>query len=239
MHRESRIMRSKRAMGIAAAAVCVFAASALWLKGSERPAESTEVGEQQPLGFFITSAGPGNGGDLGGLDGADAFCQSLAEAVGSGDRNWRAYLSTQADGNSEAVNARDRIGEGPWYNAAGVMIASGVDDLHYNNANVSYEHALNERGEKVNSGVMGDSPNFHDILTGTHMDGTAFPRGEDRTCGNWTRSTGGSAFVGHHDRYTRQTPGASWNSVHPSRGCSQEDFVATGGAGLFYCFAVE
>jgi hypothetical protein len=196
-----------------------------------------DAGPAQEMGFFITSVGPGSGGDLGGLSGADAHCQALAEAVGAGDRTWRAYLSTQAEDDRPAVNARDRIGEGPWYNADGVMIASGVDDLHYNNANVNYDFALNERGETVNSGVKGDSPNFHDILTGTRMDGTAFPPGDDRTCRNWTSSGEGSAFVGHHDRYTRQTPGASWNSAHPSRGCSQADLVATGGAGLFYCFA--
>jgi hypothetical protein len=201
---------------------------------AQAPEEPTPA---QEMGFFITSVGSGNGGDLGGLSGADAHCQALAEAVGAGDRTWRAYLSTQAADGRAAINARDRIGEGPWYNADGVMIASSVDDLHYNNANVNYDFALNERGERVNSGVMGDSPNFHDILTGSRMDGTAFPPGEDRTCRNWTSSGEGSAFVGHHDRYTRQTPGASWNSAHASRGCSQADLVATGGAGLFYCFA--
>jgi hypothetical protein len=201
---------------------------------AQAPEEPTPA---QEMGFFITSVGPGNGGDLGGLSGADAHCQALAEAVGAGDRTWRAYLSTQATDGRAAINARDRIGEGPWYNADGVMIASSVDDLHYNNANVNYDFALNERGERVNSGVTGDSPNFHDILTGTRMDGTAFPPGEDRTCRNWTSSAEGSAFVGHHDRYTRQTPGASWNSAHASRGCSQADLVATGGAGLVYCFA--
>jgi hypothetical protein len=197
------------------------------------------VQEQPRMGFFITSVGLGNGADLGGLDGADAHCQALAKAVGAGDRVWRAYLSTQATGGQPAVNARDRIGPGPWHNAKGLLIASDVDHLHYDNSTINYEHALNERGEKVNSGAMGDSPNFHDILTGTRMDGTAFPPGEDRTCANWTSRGQGSAFVGHHDRYTRQTPGGSWNSAHPSRACSQEDLVATGGAGLFYCFAAK
>ena len=192
---------------------------------------------QEPMGFFITSAGPGNGGDLGGLEGADAHCQSLADAVGAGDRSWRAYLSTQATGGQQAVNARDRIGDGPWANAEGLLIASDVDDLHYNSSNVRYEYALNERGERVNSGAAGDSPNMHDVLTGTRLDGTAFMPGEDRTCSNWTSSGEGSAMVGHHDRFRFTTPGSPWNTAHPSRGCSQESLVGTGGNGLFYCFA--
>ncbi len=192
---------------------------------------------QEPMGFFITSAGPGNGGDLGGLEGADAHCQSLADAVGAGDRSWRAYLSTQATGGQQAVNARDRIGDGPWANAEGLLIASDVDDLHYNSSNVRYEYALNERGERVNSGAAGDSPNMHDVLTGTRLDGTAFMPGQDRTCSNWTSSGEGSAMVGHHDRFRFTTPGSPWNTAHPSRGCSQESLVGTGGNGLFYCFA--
>jgi len=195
--------------------------------------------EQEPMGFFITSVGPGNGADLGGLEGADAHCQSLAEAVGAGGRAWRAYLSTQAAGGRPAVNARDRIGDGPWANAEGLRIAANVDDLHYNNANIRYEHALNERGERVNSGAMGDSSSMHDILTGSRLDGTAFPPGEDRTCGNWTSSGEGSAMVGHHDRFTFSTPGSPWNTAHASRGCSQQDLVGTGGNGLFYCFAAQ
>lgn len=203
---------------------------------------SVEAGVEvrlEGLSFFITSVGPGQGGNLGGLSGADAHCQRLAAAAGAGDREWRAYLSAQASGGQAAVDARDRIGSGPWFNAAGTQVAADVDDLHYNNANISYEHALNERGEQVNSGAMGDTPNFHDILTGTRMDGTAFPAGDDRSCGNWTSSSSGSAWVGHHDRFTRTTPGASWNSAHASRACGQEDLVATGGAGLFYCFASD
>jgi hypothetical protein len=195
--------------------------------------------EQEPMGFFITSVGPGNGADLGGLAGADAHCQALAEAVGAGDRTWRAYLSTQATDGAPAVDARDRIGDGPWANADGVIIATDVDDLHYNNANIRYEYALDERGETVNSGAMGDEPNMHDILTGTRLDGTAFPPGDDRTCGNWTRSGEGSAMVGHHDRFRFTTPGSPWNEAHASRGCSQEDLVGTGGNGLFYCFAAQ
>ena len=195
--------------------------------------------EPEPMGFFITSVGPGNGADLGGLEGADAHCQSLAEAVGAGDRTWRAYLSTQATGNQPAVNARDRIGDGPWANADGLRIASDVDNLHYDNANIRYEFALNERGERVNSGASGDSPSMHDILTGSSLDGTAFPPEEDRTCANWTSSGEGSAMLGHHDRFSFTTPGSPWNTAHPSRGCSQENLVGTGGNGLFYCFASQ
>lgn len=195
--------------------------------------------EPEEMGFFITSTGMDDGADLGGLEGADAHCQSLAEAAGAGDRSWRAYLSTQATDGEEAVHARDRIGDGPWANAEGLVIASDVEDLHYNNANIRYEHALNERGETVNSGAMGDSPNMHDILTGTRLDGTAFAPGEDRTCDNWTSSGEGSAMVGHHDRFTFDTPGSPWNEAHPSRGCGQEDLEGTGGGGLFYCFAID
>ncbi len=194
---------------------------------------------QQEMGFFITSVGLGKGADLGGLEGADRHCQTLAAAAGAGNRTWRAYLSTQAADGKPAVNARDRIGAGPWHNAAGLLIASSVDHLHYDNSNINYDHALNERGEKVNSGAKGNQPNMHDILTGTRLDGTAFPAGEDRTCGNWTSSGTGSAMVGHHDRFTRTTPGGSWNSAHPSRGCSQENLAGSGGAGLFYCFAAN
>jgi hypothetical protein len=195
--------------------------------------------EPPQMGFFITSVGPGNGGDLGGLEGADAHCQALAEAAGAGHRAWRAYLSTQATDSEPAVNARDRTGSGPWANANGTVIARDVDDLHYNNAAINYQHALDENGNAVNSGVFGDSPNKHDILTGTRMDGTAFPPGEDRTCRNWTSSGEGSAMVGHHDRYAFRTPGSSWNAAHPSRACSQAALEGTGGAGLFYCFAAD
>ncbi len=195
--------------------------------------------EPESMGFFITSVGPGNGANLGGLSGADAHCQSLAEAVGADNRTWRAYLSAQAAGGQPAVNARDRIGVGPWANSEGLVIATDVDELHYNNSAIRYEYALNERGERVNSGASGDSPSMHDILTGSGLYGTAFPPGEDRTCGNWTSSGEGSAMLGHHDRFRFTTPGSPWNMAHPSRGCSQEDLVATGGNGLFYCFAAE
>jgi hypothetical protein len=192
--------------------------------------------------FFITSAGPGKGADLGGLDGADRHCQSLAQAVGAGGRTWRAYLSTQAAGGTQAVNARDRIGRGPWQNAKGVAIAKDVDELHGTN-NLTKETGLNEKGEMVNG--RGDTPNRHDILTGSMPDGRAFPPDEDRTCGNWTKSAQGAAMVGHHDRMgrTEEPPAKSWNSSHPSRGpdggCSQADLRSTGGDGLFYCFAAN
>ena len=193
--------------------------------------------EPPEMGFFVTSAGPGDGANLGGLGGADAHCQALAEKAGAGHRAWRAYLSTQAADGEPAVNARDRIGAGPWANAKGTIMASDIDDLHYNNANFDYENALDENGDTVNSHAMGDSPNRHDILTGTLLDGTAPPAGEDMTCNNWTSSGEGRAIVGHHDRFRFTTPGSPWNQAHPSRGCSQEALQGSGGDGLFYCFA--
>ncbi len=216
--------------------------------GGEDSASEADAAEQEvqlqttsdePMSFFLTSVGMENGADLGGLEGADIHCQTLAEAVGAVNQTWRAYLSTQATGGQPAVNARDRIGPGPWYNADGLLIARDVGQLHYDNSNINYQYALNERAETMNSGAMGDSPNQHDILTGTQMDGTAFGPGEDRTCDNWTSGGEGSAFLGHHDRFTRTTPGGSWNSAHASRGCGQPDLEATGGAGLFFCFAVN
>jgi hypothetical protein len=198
--------------------------------------------QQTAMTFFITSVGPGNGADLGGLEGADRHCQALAQAAGAGNRTWRAYLSTQAVGGAEAVTARDRIGRGPWQNAKGVVIAKDVDELHGNN-NLTKQTALNEKGEMVNG--RGDTPNRHDILTGSTPDGRAFPPGEDRTCGNWTKSGQGAAMVGHHDRMglNEEPPAKSWNSSHPSRGpdggCSQADLRSTGGDGLFYCFAAN
>jgi hypothetical protein len=188
--------------------------------------------------FFITSAGPGNGADLGGLEGADQHCQQLAEAAGAGG-TWRAYLSTQAADGQPAIDARARIGTGPWQNAAGVIIAQNLDELHGTN-NLTKETALTEQGEVVNG--RGDSPNRHDILTGSQPDGTAFAGADDRTCGNWTSSGDGAAMVGHHDRQGLRDdePSRSWNSSHPSRGgCSQEALRGTGGDGLFYCFAVD
>jgi len=197
--------------------------------------------QQASMTFFITSAGPGKGGDLGGIEGADRHCQSLAQAAGAGSRTWRAYLSTQGAGGTPAINARDRIGRGPWQNAKGEAIAQSVDDLHSANNKISKQTALNEKGEPVNG--RGDTPNRHDILTGSQPDGRAFAAGEDRTCGNWTKSTQGTAMVGHHDRMGLRDdePSKSWNSSHPSRGpdggCSQADLRSTGGDGLLYCFA--
>lgn len=191
--------------------------------------------QQANMSFFITSAGPGRGGDLGGLEGADRHCQALAQAAGAGNRTWRAYLSTQGTG---AVNARDRIGRGPWQNARGAVIAKDVAELHGTN-NLNKQTALTERGDPVNG--RGDTPNMHDILTGSQADGTAFAGADDRTCGNWTKSGDGSAMVGHHDRQGLNTepPALSWNTSHPSRGCSLDALKATGGNGLFYCFATN
>jgi hypothetical protein len=199
---------------------------------------ATAQAQQADMTFFITSAGPGNGADLGGLEGADAYCQSLAEAAGSAGKTWRAYLSTQGDG---AINARDRIGEGPWQNAKGEVIATSVDDLHSDSNKLTKENALNEKVEIVNG--RGDDPNRHDILTGSQADGTAYSGDEDRTCGNWTKSgEDGAAFVGHHDRIglSDDAPSKSWNASHSTRGgCSQTALQSTGGDGLFYCFATN
>lgn len=191
------------------------------------------------MSFFVTSAGSGNGADLGGLAGADKICKTLAEAAGAGGKTWRAYLSTQGPG---AVNARDRIGAGPWVNAKGVVIAKNLAELHGEN-NLTKQTALTEKGAVVNG--RGDTPNMHDILTGSKPDGTAFGNETDRTCANWTTSGKGAAMVGHSDRtgLDESAPAKSWNSSHPSRGpgggCSQDDLKSTGGAGLLYCFAAD
>ena len=192
------------------------------------------LSQENEMSFFVTSRGPGDGTNLGGLDGADAHCELLASAVGAGGTTWRAYLSTQGAG---AVNARDRIGSGPWHNAKGVQIAGSVDELHYSNAALTKETQLDENGEMTNG--RGDNPNQHDILTGSQLDGTAFTDGEDHTCSNWTSNGQGSAQVGHHDRTGGGAVPSSWNSAHGSRGCGQSDLVATGGAGKFYCFAID
>jgi len=196
--------------------------------------------QQANMSFFVTSAGPGKGADLGGLAGADRHCQQLAQAAGAGGKTWHAYLSTQGDG---AVNARDRIGKGPWQNAKGTVVATSVDDLHSANNKLTKETNLSEKGEVING--RGDTPNRHDILTGSQADGRAFPAGEDRTCKNYTSSTQGAVMVGHHDRkgLNDSAPMLSWNSSHPSRGpdggCSQADLKSTGGDGLLYCFAAN
>lgn len=188
--------------------------------------------------FFITSTGLGKGADLGGLAGADKHCQSLASAAGAGKRTWHAYLSASASGGSPAVNARDRIGRGPWHSAKGRLIARNLDELHGIN-NVNRLAALTEKGDPVNG--RADTPNTHDILTGSQPDGTAFAVTNDTTCGNWTKSGEGAALVGHHDREGLRPDDASrsWNSSHPSRGCSQDNLRSSGGAGLFYCFAAK
>lgn len=201
------------------------------LSGIVAPSE-----QDHPMSFFITSVGSGKGADLGGLEGADRHCQTLAEAVGAGNLEWRAYLSTiTADGRAD-VNARDRIGSGPWYNANGVMVAEGVADLHGENNKLSKENSLNEKGGVVNG--RGDQPNKHDILTGSRLDGTAFTADGYTNCGNWTESGEGSARVGHHDRTGGGDNPTSWNSAHNSRGCSQENLRSSGGDGLFYCFGI-
>jgi len=185
--------------------------------------------------FFITSAGPGDGANLGGLAGADAHCQSLAEAAGARGKTWRAYLSVSGQG---GVNARDRIGDGPWFNANGVQVAASVEDLHSDNNRLSKENSISERGDQING--RGDSPNMHDILTGSTSDGRAVTDGMDHTCGDWTSNAGdGSAHVGHHDRQGGGPDPTSWNSAHPSRGCGQSDLQGTGGNGLYYCFAID
>jgi hypothetical protein len=197
---------------------------------------STEGESGNPMSFFITSAGSGKGADLGGLAGADRLCQSRAEAVGAGGKTWHAYLSTSGQG---SVNARDRIGRGPWQNVKGVVIARSVDDLHSNTNNLTKQTALTEKGE-MNPG-RGDPVNEHDILTGSSPDGRVMAGSNDTTCANWTSSSSGSAILGHADRQGLRDDEASrsWNSSHPSKGCSQQNLVATGGAGKLYCFAVN
>ena len=190
-----------------------------------------------PMSFFITSAGPGDGANLGGLAGADAHCQKLAAAAGAGNRTWRAYLSVQAKDGKPAVNARDRIGTGPWYNAKGEKIAQNLEELHSDTNNLTKQTQLTEKGDVVNG--RGDKPNRHDILTGSNLDGTAMPAGTDTTCNNWTSNSDGAAQVGHHDRQGGGANPNSWNSAHATKGCSQAALQGTGGDGLFYCFAAK
>ena len=198
--------------------------------------------QQANMTFFVTSAGIGNGADLGGIDGADKHCQQLAQAAGGGSHTWHAYMSTQAADGKPAVNAKDRIGKGPWTNAKGTVVAKDVAELH-GKPNLTKQTALTEKGDVVNG--RGDTPNMHDALTGTQADGTAFAAGDDRTCHNWTSKTQGAAMLGHIDRtgLTDDDVARSWNAAHPSRGpdggCSQADLKSTGGAGLFYCFATN
>jgi hypothetical protein len=216
----------------------VFALAASMAVGASVGARA----QQANMTFFVTSAGSGKGADLGGLAGADRICQQLAQAVGAGSHTWHAYLSTQAADGQPAVNARDRIGKGPWQNVKGVVVAKGLDELHGDN-NVTKQTALTEKGDVVNG--RGDTPNRHDALTGSQPDGTAFPSGDDKTCHNWTSSTQGAAMLGHIDRQGLRDDAQShsWNSSHLSRGpdggCSQNDLRSTGGDGLFYCFAAN
>jgi len=223
-----------------------FALIALWVAVALAPT----TGQAQPpppqspnMTFFVTSAGLNKGADLGGLEGADRQCQALAQAAGAGGKTWRAYLSTQAEGGAPAINARDRIGRGPWQNFKDEIVAQNVADLHSDNNKLGMLTSLTERGTIV--APRGYTPNYHDVLTGSQTDGTAFPPGEDQTCKNWTSSTQGAAMVGHIDRAGLRDDAASksWNTAHPSRGpdggCSQKDLRSTGGNGLFYCFAAN
>jgi hypothetical protein len=211
------------------------AAVALSLAGAVTPA----LADAADMSFFVTSAGKGDGANLGGLDGADAHCAALAKAAGSAQTNWKAYLSATGQGGEAGVNARDRIGKGPWKNVSGAVVANTVDELHGDAANLTKDTALSEKGEKVMG--RGDATNMHDILTGSDPAGLYSTAGGDTTCGNWTKNTEGSAIVGHHDRVGLKDSRhmKSWNSSHGSRGCSQDNLKGTGGAGLFYCFVAN
>lgn len=221
----------------------VVALAALISAGSV-VSQAQQAPPQSPtMTFFVTSTGPGKGADLGGLEGADRQCQTLAQSAGAGSKTWRAYLSTQAAGNAPAVNARDRIGPGPWQNFKGDVVAQSVEDLHSDNNKLSMQTSLTERSTMLPG--VGYTPNYHDVLTGSQADGRAFPTGEDKTCRNWTSSAQGAAMVGHIDRKGLRDDAASksWNASHLSRGpdggCSQNDLRSTGGNGLLYCFAAQ
>jgi hypothetical protein len=224
---------------LAAAALATVPAALMF---TVSPVRAQNAPPPPPMSFFITSVGLGKGANLGGIAGADAHCQALATAVGAGGKTWHAYLSTPASDGHPAVNARDRIGSGPWFNAKGGRVAQGLADLHGDTLelarvgnSLTKATALTEKGDPVHG--VGDTPNTHDMLTGTQPDGRAYTDGADHTCKDWTSDAAGTAQLGHHDR----TGGGniSWNSAHPSRGCSQENLVATGGAGLYYCFATN
>ena len=215
--------------------VSMLASVAVLALGMAAPVQA----QQNAMTFFVTSEGPGKGGDLGGLAGADAHCAKLAAAAGSTGKTWRAYFSTQGSG---AVNAKDRIGRGPWQNAKGVTVAKDVADLHGASNNLTKQTSLSEKGEVING--RGDTPNRHDALTGSQPDGTAYPGSDsaNTTCGNWVRyfPMNGKARVGHFDRSGNDpVTGASWNSAHDSAGCSQDELKSTGGDGLLYCFATN
>jgi hypothetical protein len=234
-HHERKPAVKKTLAGLAAGALMTGAVTTAVVSG-----QRGQGGPPQPMGFFVTSVGVGDGGNLGGLAGADKHCQTLAAAAGAGNRTWRAYLSAVAADGQPAVNARDRIGNGPWYNVKGVLIANNVADLHgdveRDRNNIRKPNALSEKGEQING--SGDSPNVHDILTGSNSHGR-LPDGATAadTCNNWTSNNTGRAMVGHHDRLGGAN--ASWNAVHYSAGCSQEALIKTGGAGLLYCFAAN
>lgn len=222
-------MTRRLSMTLAAAAAAAVLLASCSTKGPDTP--------QGKMGFFVTSSNPGKGADFGGLSGADRFCQSLATAVGAGGRTWRAYLSTTATPTAPAVNARDRIGTGPWYSVTGQLIASNVDGLHSASNGLTKQSAVTEKGATISG--RGDPVNLHDILTGSSPDGRAAPGAKDTTCANWTSGGDGSAIVGHHDRtgLDESAPAKSWNSSHASQGCSLDALKRTGGGGLLYCFA--
>ena len=227
---------------MASTAVLALGASSAFAQQPAAPAAPTQP-QSPDMTFFVTGSGPGKGADLGGIEGADAHCQRLATGAGAGAKTWRAYLSTQPADGKPAINARDRIGKGPWQNFKSVTIATSVDDLHGAGNKMGMEVSLTERGQKLPG--FGFAPNIHDVLTGSTMEGRAFPAGEDRTCGNWTSSTKGAAMLGHIDRIggADTVEQHSWNAAHTSRGaeggCSQNDLRGTGGAGLLYCFAAN
>ena len=220
-------------LGMMLAVAAIGAAGAGSASAGDRPLKAP------PMTFFVTSAGPGKGGDLGGLKGADRRCAALARAAGARAHRWRAYLSAADGSHHRQVDARDRIGKGPWRNAKGVLIAQDVTALHMDSVNLNKQTALTESGATVNG--RGDMPNRHDILTGSAADGTLArnEKGEPLTCRDWTSSDGGSAQLGHHDRTSMQPGLSSWNSAHPSRGCSPAELQSTGGDGLLYCFATQ
>jgi hypothetical protein len=220
--------------------ITVIAAALLLAFGAQAQEKKAAKGASKgAMSFFVTSTGKGQGADLGGLEGADAHCNALAQAAGSKQTNWKAYLSTVLPGGEAGVNARDRIGKGPWHNAKGVMVARNVNDLHSGKNNINKETALDEKGQPIKG--RGDKPNEHDILTGSDPMGLYSTAGGDTTCSNWTKSGDGSAIVGHHDlqglKDSRHMK--SWNSSHGSRGCSQDQLKSSGGAGLFYCFVAK
>jgi hypothetical protein len=232
-------MKYSTRFGLVASVALIFAGGAV---AQQQPAAPPQLPQAPNMTFFVTGNGPGKGADLGGIEGADRYCQTLAQRHGAGGKTWHAYLSTQAADGKPAINARDRIGNGPWQNFKGQVVATSVDDLHSDSNKLGFDNSLSERGQLIPG--VGFAPNRHDVLTGSQPDGKAFAAGEDRTCRNWTSSTQGSAMVGHIDRkgLRDDVPSRSWNSSHPSRGpeggCSQSDLRGTGGDGLFYCFAL-